>query len=221
MSFFTAQDVLDDIEFELLQGTIAHDDLGRGIAAIKQHQSKLRAELLAPEQAAPDLREALGRQFQLNDMLLTLLHETAVALQANNQKIEQISRHRPVARPPQPSAPTDKPAATADDTIWRQPDPLQQAATTKLTPQFDMQPATIPVIGGWLQRLRHAAHSLVLFYLGKLSDKQQQVNQTYTNWLLYHHAVHQYQAEEIAQLRQQIADLQAQLTVTNAQNDDG
>jgi hypothetical protein len=211
MSFFTAQDVLDDIEFELLQGTITHDDLGRGIAAIKQHQNKLRAELLAPERADPDLREALGRQFQLNDMLLTLLQETAVALQANNQKIEQLSRRRPAAPPPQPPAPTDKTAALPDDTIWREPAPLQQAATTKLTPQFDMQLATVPVIGSWLQRLRHAAHSLVLFYLSKLGDRQQQINQTYTDWLLYHHALHQYQAEETTHLRQQINALEKRL----------
>ena len=215
MPFFTAQDVLDDIEFELLQGTIAHDDLGRGIAAIKQHQSKLRAELLAPEQAAPDLREALGRQFQLNDMLLTLLHETAVALQANNQKIEQLSRRRPITQPPRPLVPTDQPSVTSDDTIWRQPDPLQAAATTKLTPQFDIRPTTVPIVGSWLQRLRHAAHSLVLFYLDKLGTRQQQINQTYADWLLYHQTLHQYQVEEIAHLRQQLAAQDQQTPPTN------
>jgi hypothetical protein len=209
MPFFTAQDVFDDIEFELLQGSIVHDDLGRGIAAIKQHQSKLRTELLAPEQAEPDLREALGRQFQLNDMLLTLLQETAVALQANNQKVEQLTRHRPQPAPPQP--PAGKAPSAPDQTIWRDPAPLRQAAATNLTPQFDMQPASLPLIGGWLQRLRHAAHSLVLFYLGRLSDSQQEVNQTYTDWLLYQHALHQYQAEEIAQLRQQTAALEQRL----------
>jgi hypothetical protein len=207
MSFFTAQDVLDDIEFELLQGTISHDDLGRGIAAIKQHQSKLRTELLAPERDTPDLREALGRQFQLNDMLLTLLQETAVALQANNYRVAELARHRSQPPPPRP-APSSQVQATTDEAIWRDPAPLHQAAATNLTPKFDLRPANLPLIGDWLQRLRHAAHSLVLFYLGKLSDSQRQVNQTYADWLLYQHALHQYQAEEMAQLRQYLASLE-------------
>jgi hypothetical protein len=218
MPFFTAQDVFDDIEFELLQGSIVHDDLGRGIAAIKQHQSKLRAELLAPERVEPDLREALGRQFQLNDMLLTLLQETAVALQANNQKIEHLTRRRPQPPPPRPAAPGQV-GATRDEAIWRDTAPLRQAAATNLTPQFDLRPVNLPLIGAWLQRLRQAAHSLVLFYLGKLGDSQRELNQTYTDWLLYQQALHQYQAEEIAQLRQQIAALQAQLTESDANDD--
>ncbi len=208
---FTAQDVLDDIEFELLQGAISHNDLGRGVVAIKQHQAKLRAELLQPGQTMPDLREALGRQFQLNDMLLTLLQETAVALQDTNYKLEKSIRRHPTAPPPAPTASPSEVMAT-DAAIWRDTRPLEETVAVNLNVSPDLQPPNTPIVGQFLQRLRHAAHMLVIFYVNKLAQRQKHINHTLSDWLLYQDSLHRYQAEEQARLRQQLAEIQQRLT---------
>ena len=76
----SATDVLDDIEFELLQGSVSRDDLGAGIRAARQFHNKLRGELLDPRRQPSSLRDAISRQAQLNDMLLLLLQQTAAEL---------------------------------------------------------------------------------------------------------------------------------------------
>ncbi|MBK8987151.1 MAG: hypothetical protein IPM39_13910 [Chloroflexi bacterium] len=215
-SSFTAQDILDDIEFELMQGAISHDDLGRGVAAIKQYQAKLRAELLQPGQPAPDLREALGRQFQLNDMLLTLLQETAVALQTTNQQWEKAARRHPLAPPPTANATL---TTEWDPSIWRDSHSLQETAVASLDVKPDLQMATTPIIGPFLQRLRHAAHMLVIFYVNKLAQRQKQVNHTLADWLLYQDGLNHYQAEEYAHLQRQLVEMQQRLAAL--ENRDG
>jgi hypothetical protein len=209
----TAQDILDDIEFELAQGAISRDDLGRGIVSVKEYQSKLRVDLLQPGQDEPALREALARQFQLNDMLLTLLQETAASvreLQVQARRSHRLSPPSGFTGAPATEAPGEvAPSLTADQ--WRETDSVQDAATASLEPELDLRPVTLPLIGALLQRLRHAAHSLVLFYVRKLAQEQEAVNRIYGDWFLYQDALHHHHAEEETRLRQRLAEVEEQL----------
>lgn len=208
----SSQDILDDIEFELAQGAISRDDLGRGILAVKQYQSKLRTELLQPDQEEPALRAALGRQFQLNDMVLTLLQETAAAVRDFRL---QLQRDRQLSSPPRDqraasSEPSDVGVTLTEDQ-WRDTTPLRDAGKTSLEPELDLRPTSLPIIGFVLQRLRHAFHTLVLFYLRKLGDKQKKINNTYSEWLLYQDSLHRYHEEENVRLRRQVIELEKRL----------
>ena len=206
----TSQDILADIEFELAQGAISRDELGRSILAIREYQNKLRGELLQPEQRDSDLHEALARQFQINDMLLTLLQETNASIQ--ELKL-QVRRTRELA--PRPPAPRSFQATDEDDlhndNQWREADSIRQAVATSLEPELELRTTPVPLAGAFLQRLRHAAHMLVLFYVRRLGNKQEKVNRTLGDWILYQDSLHRYHAEENARLRRYLAAVEQRL----------
>jgi hypothetical protein len=78
----TVDDVLHDIEIELLQSAVTHNELGRSVEAVRSYQNRLRTELLDQGRLPGDVRAVAAAQFELTDMVLTLLAETALRLQA-------------------------------------------------------------------------------------------------------------------------------------------
>jgi hypothetical protein len=78
----TVDDVLHDIEIELLQSAVTHNELGRSVEAVRSYQNRLRTELLDQGRLPGDVRAVAAAQFELTDMVLTLLAETAIRLQA-------------------------------------------------------------------------------------------------------------------------------------------
>jgi hypothetical protein len=201
----SAQDVLNDIEFELVQGAISKDELGRGVAQVKAYQNKLRSDLFQPGQEAKNLREVLARQFQLNDMLLMLLQEMAAA---NQERLAQTRRqaHR------QPSAlvraEVDTAVPAPDNNLWRDTADIKSAIDETLEIKLEARPTNIPLLGLWFHRLKFEMHSLVIFYLRKLGQRQTAVNRTYGEWLLYFDALHQHQDN---QLQTRFAELEKRL----------
>jgi hypothetical protein len=223
----TAEHVLQDIEFELVQGAITRDDLGQGIQAVKQYQSKLRSEVFQPGQEMPQLREVVARQFQLNDMLLTLLQETAAATQEMQLKTRRLASWQPETLAPPPTAsslpPTSATAALMPPTAVSLPSTavsptqtiagrdereLYQAMNETLDVKLEMQPSNLPLVGSWLQRFKLEMHSLVLFYLRKVTERQTAVNRTYATWALYFNTLHQQQQQQIYQLQARLAALE-------------
>lgn len=224
----TAQDVLSDIEFELLQGAVSRDELGQGIQTARQYQNKLRGEVLASLREKGGVREALGRLFQFNDMLLTLLQETAAAIQALRLDLQRV------ARMSQTTGPTATPAATtsseqSDDrpftfeiptpTGWEEDSygqpwtDIEQAMRPEaLQVEMIVRSTSIPVIGGLMRRLRIALHNLVLFYVGRLAGQQTAINQTYGDTILRLVHLCQQQQEQLDWLNSQVAALQSELS---------
>lgn len=203
-NYLTAQDVLSDIEFELIQGAFSKDDLGQGIKQLKLYQNELRSQIFEPGQQMPALREVVGRQFQLNDMLITMLQEMAAAM----QEMQQQTRRRAIRLSSLPAAQMDGEAAAANDELGRETDDLEAAMAETLALELEARPTNIPVIGTWLHRLKYEMHTLVLFYLQKFGAKQTAVNQTYGDWLLYFNALRQHENEL---LRAQLAQMEARL----------
>ena len=87
----TVIDVLNDIEIELLQGSAAQDDLGKGLNMIRLHNNQLRAQHLKGNRGL-DLNGLASNQFQVNDMLLTLFQETIVKLQELQLEVRKSLR---------------------------------------------------------------------------------------------------------------------------------
>ncbi|MCZ7673020.1 MAG: hypothetical protein M5U34_40820 [Chloroflexi bacterium] len=153
----TAQRILDDIEFELAQGAISKDDLGRAIQAVKQHQNKLRDEVFQPGQELPQLREIIGRQFQLNDMLITMLQEMAASMQEMRLKNKRLQNWQQTAVTPPPTN-TVNTITSPDDSIWWDTGEIETAIAEPLSIKLEAQPTTIPIIGSFVQRFKHNIH---------------------------------------------------------------
>jgi hypothetical protein len=206
----TAQHILNEIEFELAQGAISKDDLGRAIQEVKQYQSKLRDEVFQPGQDLPQMREIIGRQFQMNDMLITMLQETAAAMHEMELKTKRLQNWQQTAVLPETSD-TIIFSLPPDDSIWRETDEVESAMEDPLSIQLEAQPTSIPIVGHFLQRLKYSVHELVLFYLQKFAQKQTAVNRIYGRWILHFDALHHLHQNEIHQLQTQINALKAQL----------
>lgn len=88
----TADDVIREIEFELIQGAISKDELGQGIQTVKKFQNQIRAEFFNASSQSTDQRDYASRQFQINDMLTTLLQEMAATIQSLRLELHQSTR---------------------------------------------------------------------------------------------------------------------------------
>ncbi|MCB9006624.1 MAG: hypothetical protein H6656_04495 [Ardenticatenaceae bacterium] len=213
-STLTASDVLADIEFELMQGAISRDAFGRGLQEVRQRQNKIRQELFDSGQQEIDLRAALAKQFQINDMLLTLLQEMSGGFEEMQQQINWVGQARRgddqstaarLARA-QSGTPGGEMRPTKELSETAQPDFLQQ--------QMDIQPngRPIPILNGLIRRLRSGLHSLAIFYVNKLGERQTAVNQIQADWIQYLNAQVRHQQEELEQLMQQVTALQNKST---------
>jgi len=239
-SVLTANDVLGDIEFELVQGAISRDELGQSIQAVRQYQNKLRSEVLASARRMDDYREVIGRLFQVNDMLITLLQEVSAALQSLRLDLRKVARMSQIASSQtaviSPSA-GEGDAVTIPPTAWEAREDDTSAAVGIPALEGEMagsawQPATevedamrsdalrigldvrttgLPIIGRVVERLRIALHNLALFYVLRLADRQVAVNRTYGDWILRLNQTCQDQSERIDSLVAQVATLQARL----------
>jgi hypothetical protein len=211
-STLTASDVLADIEFELMQGAISRDEFGRSLQAVRQHQNKIRQEVFDDGQQAIDLQAALANQFQINDMLLTLLQEMSGGFESMQRQIDWVGQARggtdqsTAARLARAMA---SPPQTAE---LRPTQPLHETSRPEfLHQQMDIQPngRPIPILNGLIRRLRTGLHNLVLFYVNKLGKQQTAVNQLQADWLQHLNALVRHQQEEIQQLTAKIAQLEA------------
>jgi len=234
-NLLTADDVLSEIEFELVQGAISRNELGRGIQAVKAYQNKVRSGVSQAAQGAGEGREVVQRLFQLNDMLITLLQEMAAELRSVRLELRRVARMAQFAPPVTRAAaepPTEKDGEeNVDRAAWVDALPVGRPGgdlygrwateveevenamrSEALQVTLDVRAIRIPIIGGLIKRLRLALHNLALFYVARLSKRQRAVNQTYGDWVLRLIQAGQQQQEQIDVLSAQVAVLQARLT---------
>jgi hypothetical protein len=182
----SAEDVLRDIEFELAQGAISHDDLGRSIQAIARYQNKMRAELLQDQRRAADERETITRLFQINDMLIAMSQEMAEAIQSlrlDLRKMAQLPTPPPEESGQSASGFTSGAGERLDTELRAE---IKEALKPDaLRVSMDVQPARIPLLGHILHRLRAGLHSIALFYTNRLAQRQAMVNQTQGQAILH------------------------------------
>jgi len=75
----TIRDVMSQVEFELAQGLVARPDLRRALRELRRFHEKTRSGLFGDGGERIDVHEALSRQFQINDMILSILGEAVEA----------------------------------------------------------------------------------------------------------------------------------------------
>jgi len=188
--FLTSRDVLSDIEFELLQSSISRDELARSIRTVKVHQAKLREEFFAPD-GHRSLEELAARQFQVNDMLLTLLQEMAARQREISSELRQLGELAFAGLPEEEASrgsrllldmwSTSELESFVDQ--WP-PQEIQDAMDSDvLMPEMVLQPPRTPVVGGLINRLRIALHRVAIFYVERLAQRQSKINAVYGSWL--------------------------------------
>jgi len=203
---------MNDIEFELIQGAISRDDLGQGIQAVKKHQSKVRREVFDRVGEDVSWQEVASKQFQINDMLITLLQEVAANNRELAQSFERFGKRRRSLE-----------QLTAEEQVRffqqqtqlssveedRSTENIKSAMSAEtLQMKLAVQASNVPIIGSFVNRIKVGLHNLVLFYLQHFAKKQAAVNQTYGDWLLYLNSLHRHQQEELEILREELIRLQ-------------
>lgn len=217
-SSLTASHVISDIEFELIQGVISRDELGQSIQAVKQYQNQVRTEVFQSPRQTADTREVLSRQFQINDMLITMLQEMAASLQTLQLQFKQLGRAR--SGTPAEALPSALSVEVNERPSWRPVDGLNSVMRPEtLHQKLDVQPTNVPIpfVSGLIRRLRFGLHNLVLFYVNRLGKSQAMINSEYGDWILHLEALHRHQQEEIETLTAQVADLQSRLAAAENQ----
>lgn len=203
----TVDDLLNSVDFELLQGVLPQDELGEGIARLRSYQNEQRSALFGAGNPAPALDEMADLQLRLNEAMLTLiqvlgtrfdglaeqvrraeylqlrLDESAVLPSAS----EYAPREAGYAAPPLAANLLDRASAAANAPagLESQERAIRDCMRAgRLDPWIDARPVAIPLIGGLLTRLRRSLHELVVFYVKRLAVEQAAVNQTYGSALL-------------------------------------
>jgi hypothetical protein len=224
----TAKDVLSDIEFELAQGAISHDDLGQAVQAVRKYQTGIRAEVLEISRRRENHRQVATRLLQVNDMLIALVQEMAAAvasLRSDLRRVAQVSdtASRPAADPDLPvagepgsgiSTPTGVlPLEQIEQELDRRSfaDVEDGMRSDALRVGLELQPVRVPVVGTVLQRLRAAIHGLPLFYVGRLAQRQAAVNQVYGGRILRLIELVEHQCRQIETLNARVVSLEARL----------
>jgi hypothetical protein len=215
----TAQDVLNDIEIELLQGAVTRDDLGQSVQNVRRFQNQVRGEVLDKE-PRPDYRTIANRQFQINDMLLTLAQEMATRQAALELELGKAVRaglrldNLPLAAsdPNTPRPPSEE--------LVRRLDAVQTAMRDDaLALQLEVSPAETPLVGRLLGGVRTALHSLVVFYTNRLAGKQAEVNHTYGDTLAALLRGRAADREALELLAAEVAQLRARLDAAQASSE--
>jgi hypothetical protein len=183
-------DVIEDIEFELKMGSVAHVDFDKSIQIVRAFHNELRGEML--QSKSPDALAVRQKQFQLNDMLITLVQEIHAELRETQLQLRelapQLARQTSVAPSEQPNLPIVKTGSaprqprTSDVEIelaW-----LDRVTQSKmLNVEMDVRPVNVPIIGKYLYRVRRAFHELGLFYVRQLASKQSSLNYQFVKQL--------------------------------------
>lgn len=222
----TIDDILNSVDYELLQGVLPQDELGAGIARLRSYQNEQRSALFGVGNPAPALDDVADLQLRLNDAMLTLIQVLGARFDG---LAEQVRRAEYLQLRLDESAPfaaaagsmstgassVGQPrAGTAPGGVVAQPvaaGELAAAVQATLLPDrldqwLDVRPVNIPLFGGLLTRLRRSLHELVLFYVRRLADEQMKVNQVYGNALLTLDQAVRVQNTLLAQAAAQVED---------------
>lgn len=238
----TVADILNSVEFELIQQTLMQDDVSEGIQRLRSYQTNARTDLLG-DGKSPSISSAIDVQFNTNEMLLTLIqvmNHRIETLQQDFRRSAFLKQHMPATLTDAANAETAQVEVAEIDEKWlaiaasltaSHDSALQDAGNPdKYSPpaveidefvfgevaplQMDVRESRVPLLGGLFNQIRRALHELVLFYVNKLARQQDDVNNAYGKQLQELAAVNHAQAQEIRDLRK----LVIQLTQQNSGN---
>jgi hypothetical protein len=215
MHTLTAKEILDDIEFEIAQSIISLEELRDGIEAVRQFQNNVRQKTFESLKITDPYREVLSRQFQVNDMLISVLQEMALSIQSMQLEIKnlrqlpstilQVPRTVPHALKKDEVAPNEQLDLRETEYEIRSSDEIKNAMRPE-TIQVDLQarPIRWPVIGWLLTKLKIWYQRPALFYTQIFASRQAPVNQVLGDRILYLESYIQAQQGQIEALKSQL-----------------
>jgi len=232
----TVADILNSVEFELLQHALLQDNVSESIQRLKTYQARTRVELFG-QGKSPTFEEVVSAQFNANEMMATLIQVMNQRLEALRQEVRQaayLKQHAPLTSdslserdflserdsfsnrwPGSSDAQFDtlgvfvQHVSNVDDktnALGSLVDSVQHASVPL---EMEVRQSNVPLIGGLLNRIRRALHELVLFYVNKIVRRQTEINELYSVALQELVTLNQAQAQEIAQLRWRLQRLTA------------
>jgi len=219
MHTLTAKEILDDIEFEIAQSIISLEELRDGIEAVRQFQNNVRQKTFESLKITDPYRDVLSRQFQVNDMLISVLQEMALSIQSMQLEIKnlrqlpstilQAPRTVPRALKKDEVAPNEQLDLREMEYEIRSSDEIKNAMRPE-TIQIDLQATPIrwPVIGRFLTKFKIFYQKPALYYTRIFAERQAPVNRTFGDHILYLETL-------IRAQQQQIEDLEAQMATSH------
>lgn len=208
-SSLTVHDIIKDIEFELMQESITSGDLAEGVRQVKQYQSQIRKQLF-DEPESVSWEEVMGKQLQINDMLLLLLQEVVIGQRELARKFERFGKKQPSLKNLSAAELVEifkQQDNTPSSFERRNTQNIKKVLSDTMQMRLEIQPSNVPIIGSWMNRIKIALHKLVLFYLNLFAKKQVTVNQTYGDWLLYLDSLNLQQQREITVLQTLVQEI--------------
>lgn len=222
----SVQDILNDIEFEIAQGMVSKEAFGPALEEVRQFQNRLRSQTFKSIKMNDPYREIISRQFQTTDMLLALLQEMALRIQALQATIENLRQRKALlgseeaealAMEETTAAPTtgkSNVVASLEHEI-RSPDEILNAMRPEtITIPLQTRVFNWPLIGGFLTRLRIFYQRPAMHYTALLSERQAPVNRTLGDHILNLEAL-------VLEQQQQIEALKARVEQSNLENGSG
>jgi hypothetical protein len=217
----SATDVVRDVEFELLQGVVSRDEIGQALQSLREHQYKARSRMLQGGSTAAGAADALRRQYEITEMVITLLQEMNSRVNDLQLEVRRVGALPREIREPIPDAArgvqtdlTDAPDAATSWLLPHSPRQTEEIERSMGGEALDVSMITstgsVPLIGWLVNRVRVFFHARGLLYARALASKQAPINQTYGDWLLYLNGVNQQQQAEIASLRAEVSALRAE-----------
>ncbi len=233
----TVTDILNSVEFELLQHTLLQNEVTDGIHRLRAYQADARNRWLQ-QGRNPSIDSLLDLQLNTNEMLLTLIQMLDQRLEALRQELrraESLTLHIPPTSAPAEENLAAAPTSTPPALHVPAEDDLSNASTNAHEPapsvmlaelwnselpriQMDVRESNTPLLGGVFNRIRMSLHELVLFYVNKVVEQQAEVNRTYGNALRDLLAANRAQALELQELRMKLSQLMP--TPQNGQRND-
>lgn len=208
------EDIVRDIEFEILLGTIPQENLESAVLSIKSHHNRLWSELSETVRDAR-LREAFNKVFQLQEMLLVLLQEISTIIGALQIKLPEIVNRveRSSALGSEEGPPAELlcdvplPQSSIEDNLAQLMEPEH------LRLDLEVLPPRLPLVGNLIRSIKIAFHHLVLFYVNRLGARQVQVNRAYGEQILELIRVVQEQQAQINALVTLLDDLRSRTQI--------
>ncbi len=199
----TIDDILNSVDFELLQGVLPQDELGQGIARLRSYQNEQRSALFGAGSTAPTLDDVADLQLRLNDAMLTLIQVLGARFDGLGEQVRRAEYLQLRLDETAPFTAASSSMRTSAGGLYQPQHIMDDGSTPHLSAAgdlesaiqasmrpdsldqwLDVRPVNIPLIGGLLTRLRRSLHELVLFYVRRLADEQMKVNHVYGNALL-------------------------------------
>jgi hypothetical protein len=233
MDNITVNEIVNEIEFAIAQGYIAHEEFQQAIIAARKFQHAFRFDVFSKLKLSETFRKIVSKQFQMNEMLLSLLYEMGLSIQVLQNENRRLSGLERVQKGDQELHPANEILSNVRGN-WRLDiespgdDSFQAQVTDDLI--NIMKPEAIHVdlqvktnqnslLGRILAKLKIFYHRPALFYTQILSNRQANINRILGDRVLTLETMIRQQQKQIEILKETISKQVQEVNTPNSNPD--